>query len=184
MDPLVVVVDKILAISTVISHVTLILGLIYFLISRKNKENKILNFLGKHGIKFAFFFALLAMVASLFYSNYAGYTPCVLCWFQRIFMYPLVFILLMAWCKKDYKIVSYVSMLAWLGLLISAYHNYIYFGGPSLFSCEAVGMGVSCTQRFVYELGYITIPLMCLTSLVLILAFCKLQKNYNRLQER
>lgn len=183
MDPIVAIVNKILGVSAIISHVVLVLGFVYYLIKSKDKDDKFLNFLGRHGIKFAFFFALLAMVASLFYSNYAGFDPCFLCWFQRIFMYPLVFILLMAWIKKDTKIVSYVCMLAIIGLIIAAYHNYTYFGGVSLISCDASGLGESCNRRYVHEFGYITIPSLAFTSFVLVLTFAKLQKRFNKLKE-
>lgn len=172
--------NKVLAVMTVTSHILLILGFIYYLAVRKQKENKILDFLGKHGIKFAFFFALIAMGSSLFYSDVIGYEPCTLCWYQRIFMYPLVFIFGLAWFKKDFRILSYTTLLASMGLIISLYHNYIYFGGTSFFSCDASGLGVSCLRQYVFEFDYVTIPSMALTSFVLILAFSKLAKNYSK----
>ena len=172
------VVNKILGISTVVSHVILIIGFVYYLVlGRKGKDN-IIMFLGKHGLKFAFFFAFLATAASLFYSDIAGYVPCVLCWYQRIFMYPLVILFGMAWAKKDSKILSYTTVLASLGLLISLYHNYISMGGTELFSCD--NSGVSCLRQYVFEYDYVTIPSMAFTAFVLILVFTKLQKIYDR----
>ncbi len=176
---MVLIFNKILAVLTVSSHVLLVLGFVYYFVVRKEKENKVITFLGEHGIQFAFFFALIAMCSSLFYSDVIGYEPCMLCWYQRIFMYPLVFIFGLAWFKKDSKILPYTTLLASLGLIISLYHNYIYFGGTGFFSCDASGLGVSCLRQYVFEFDYVTIPSMALTSFILILVFSKLHQIYS-----
>ncbi len=170
-------VNKILALCTIVAQASLVLGLLYFLINRKNQQDKIIGFFGKYGTQFAFLFALIAMLSSLFYSSIAGYEPCFLCWWQRIFMYPLVFILAMAWIKKDHKVINYVLMLGLIGVVISLYHNYILFGGSELISC---GTGASCARRYVFEYGYISIPTMCLTSYLLVLGFAFLKKRHNK----
>ncbi len=175
-----IIVNQILATLTIFSHVFLILGVGYFLLFRKDKTNPVIQFFGRNGIALAFFVSLFATAISLFYSDVIGFEPCKLCWFQRIFMYPQIFILGLAWFKKDHKIIDYALILAMIGGLFALYHNYIYYGGTSLFPCDAFGLGVSCTKRYVFEFGYITIPLMSLTSFLLLSAFLGLQKFYNR----
>jgi len=171
-------VNTILAVCTIIAQISLVLGALYFLINRKRKDDKLILFFGKYGLQFALFFALIAMLSSLFYSSIAGFEPCFLCWWQRIFMYPLVFILGMAWYKKDPKVINYVLVLALIGIVISLYHNYVLYGGSELISC---GTGASCDRRYVFEFGYISIPTMCLTSYLLVVGFSFLKKRHNKL---
>lgn len=169
-----------LATLAIISQISLVFGLIYFLLFRNDKTNPIINFFSRNGLIFAFFISLFATALSLFYSEIAGFEPCKLCWLQRIFMYPQVFILGLAWFKKEYKIVDYGIVLAIIGSLIAVYHNYIYYGGTSIFPCDAFGLGVSCTRRYVFEFGFVTIPLMSLTSFLFVLGFLWLRKFYNQ----
>jgi disulfide bond formation protein DsbB len=169
-----------LAILTITSQVLLVIGFLYFLLFRKEETNPIINFFSKNGLLFAFIISLFATTFSLFYSEIAGFEPCKLCWLQRIFIYPQIFILGLALLKKDYKIVDYGMTLTIAGGLISLYHNYIYYGGTSIFPCNAFGLGISCTRRYVFEFGFVTIPLMSLTSFLLIFGFLWLRKSYNQ----
>lgn len=122
---------------------------------------------GQRAIAFAFFVALVATLGSLFYSDILGYTPCKLCWFQRIFMYPQVLLLGLALFRRDNRILDYTLWLSGAGGLIAAYHYAMQLGFvPGI--CATVGISVSCSQRFVLEYGYITIPMMALTAFALI----------------
>ena len=170
------IVNKILAVLTVGGQISIILGLIYFLFNRKDKNNRLINFFANNGLVFAFLVALVSVASSLFYSDIAGFEPCRLCWFQRIFMYPQIFLLGLAWLREEDFIIDYSLLLAGVGTLFSVYHNYIYYGGSPLIPCSAFGLGVSCTTRYVQEFGYITIPLMALTGFILFLGFLFLKK--------
>ena len=125
------IINKILASGTIGSQIFILLVIIYALLPYKN--NKVSDFFSKNGIMFAFIIALVAQVGSLFYSNYAGFSPCSLCWFQRIFMYPEVILLGMALFKKEDYIVDYSLALSIVGWIVSAYHNYIYFTGLAFY---------------------------------------------------
>ena len=144
-------VNMILSILTIGSQLFIFLGLIQFLFYRKNSSNPLIRFFSRNGLFFALIIALVATGGSLFYSEIAGFEPCKLCWFQRIFMYPLVILLGLAYTKKDFKFTFYPSALAMIGAIISLYHNYIYYGGLSVFPCEPFGLGVSCTKNLVFE---------------------------------
>ena len=121
---------------------------------------------GSRGLLFAWIVALLATLGSLFYSDILGYTPCKLCWFQRIFMYPQAILLGVAFFRRDNRVLEYVLWLSGIGFLIAAYHYLIHIGLlPG--SCAVTGISVSCSQRFVMEFGYITIPMMSLTAFAL-----------------
>jgi disulfide bond formation protein DsbB len=169
------VVDETLAIGTIASQIFIVLAIIY--IFSPFKKNKVSDFFSRNGIKFAFIVALTATAGSLFYSGYAGFIPCSLCWFQRIFMYPEVIILGLAWFKKDKNIIDYSLVLSAIGLIISIYHNYIVFSGLHSTICT---ISEPCSINYVLEFGYITIPMMAMTAfllMILLLIFKKYDKQ-------
>ena len=159
----------VLAFGVLASH--LALGAMLILIAIPHTRRPTLAAVGTHALLLAFLTGLFATALSLFYSEIAGFQPCTICWYQRIFMYPQVILLGVALVKKEDVILDYALSLASAGTLFSLYHNYIYYGGASLFPCTAFGLGVSCVRRYVWELGYITIPLMSLTSFLLLIFF-------------
>jgi len=127
------------------------------------KENKFLGFIHKHYLTLGFILSFLASLFTLVYSEIIGFLPCYLCWYQRIFLFPLPFILGVAIWSKDRKIVKYVLPLLSVGFVISVYQNFIYyFGASSSAPCDA--SGVSCYKHLVSEFGgYISIPMLALT---------------------
>ncbi len=128
------------------------------------KKNGYLSFINKHYLKLGFLLSLSASIFPLIYSEIINFLPCYLCWWQRVFMIPLVFIFGTAIWHKDRKIVKYTLPLLLVGTLISIYHNFgYYFGETGTQPCDA--SGVSCYQQLVSEFGgYISIPMLALTS--------------------
>ena len=163
-----------LAVLTVIAQVFLLLSVAYFLFFQKDYP-AIKKFFSKYGLTLSLIVALSATAGSLFYSEVAGYTPCTLCWYQRIFMYPQVFLLGLAMIKKDRGIIKYSLLLSAAGWLLAAYHYLMQIGFING-SCAVVGYSASCTKLFVMRFGYITIPLMSLTAfsaIIVLLVFSK-----------
>lgn len=111
--------------------------------------------------------ALVAMSGSLFFSEVLGYPPCVLCWYQRIAMYPLVIVLAVGILRRDRRIHLSVLPLSVIGLAIAVYHNLLYVGiiPEAMSACRA---GVSCTTKFFEWFGFITIPFLSLTAFTVI----------------
>lgn len=128
-----------------------------------------LKLFGDHAILFAFIVALVAMSGSLFYSEVAGYEPCTLCWYQRILMYPQILLLGLALLRKSRDIVPYSLLLSVAGAGIAGYHYLLQVGVVPELPCAASGYSVACSQRFVLNLGYITIPMMAFAAFVLII---------------
>lgn len=89
--------------------------------------------------------------------------PCVLCWYQRIAMYPLVAVIGVGILLNDRSMKHYALPLAFLGLAIAIYHNLIYYGviPEGLTPCSE---GVPCNAVQIELLGFITIPLMGLAA--------------------
>lgn len=121
----------------------------------------------KYLLHIAWVQSLVAMLGSLYFSEVRHFTPCVLCWYQRILMYPLTVLIAVGLIRKDKNIPYYVLPLSLIGTLIAAYHNLLYYKilPDSLTPCVA---GVSCTTRFFAWYGFITIPLLSLTAFLVI----------------
>ena len=122
--------------------------------------------------------ALTGMAGSLFFSEVMDLPPCVLCWYQRIAMYPLVLIIGIGIGTGDTRWKMYALPLALIGLAVSIYQNLLYYGviPENLSPCT---QGVSCTERQIEWLGFITIPLMGLLAFVAI-AICLLIYRPNK----
>ena len=126
------------------------------------------EFIKKNALYGAFAGALIAMLGSLYFSEIANFPPCVLCWYQRICMYPLVPILGFAIYKRSRDIILPAFVLAAVGWIIGVYHNLLYYEilPEAAAPCLA---GVSCTTKFIEWFGFVTIPLLSLVGFTAIL---------------
>lgn len=132
------------------------------------RRTPFVSFFRNRGLFVAFIVSLLAMLGSLTYSDIIGYEPCKLCWFQRIAMYPQVVLMGVAIFRKDEWMKIYGVILSAIGGAIALYH-YVGQLGYTALPCSAIGYSVSCSQKFVLEFGYITIPMMAFSAFALIL---------------
>lgn len=123
--------------------------------------------LQKNILYIAFIQALVAMLGSIFASEIMHFPPCVLCWYQRVCLYPLVVILAVGIIRKNKEIYLYVLPLSIIGLLISIYHNLLYYKilPESVAPCI---QGISCTTKFIEWFGFITIPFLSFLSFAII----------------
>lgn len=135
------------------------------------------DFLGKHALLLGFLASAGAIVGSLFYSNVVGFEACVLCWWQRIFLYPLAPIFALALSRKDRGVFGYAAVLAGLAAVVAGYQAFANFTGKSLLSCTAAEG--ACSKIFVLEFGYITIPVMSLTIAAYILLLAWANRIFN-----
>ncbi len=136
------------------------------------------SFIENYILYFAWTLALASTLGSLFFSEVLHFAPCVLCWDQRICMYPLVIILTVGILKKDKQLFLYVLPLSLVGLVVSIFHNLLYY--KILPESEApCTFGVSCTTRFIEIFGFITIPFLSFTGFLLITACMLLYRRYN-----
>lgn len=113
--------------------------------------------------------SLIAMLGSLYFSEVAHFPPCTLCWYQRIAIYPLVFMIPLGIIRKDVRHLPYYALAITIpGLLVSLYHNLLYYKliPDALAPCVA---GISCTTQYIEWFGFVTIPLLSLAALILII---------------
>ena len=111
--------------------------------------------------------ALIATSGSLFFSEVLGFLPCILCWYQRIFMYPLVFIIGAGVLLRDHRARYYVLPLSMLGWIIATYHTLLYYGViPEEFHiCTS---GVPCETRWIEWLGFVGMPTLSFIAFTVI----------------
>ncbi len=122
----------------------------------------------------AFVVVAVSTGGSLFFSEVAGFVPCELCWFQRVCMYPLSIITLLAALAGDHRVSRYLLPLPFVGAGIAVYHLLVENGvvGQST-TCQASAPG-GCATKWINEFGYMTIPTLTLTGFVLLIGFLSL----------
>lgn len=113
--------------------------------------------------------AAVATLGALFLGEVMGYVPCVLCWYQRIAMFPLAIVLAIGLFPYDPRVVRYGLALAAAGALLALYHLGLVAGWiPE--SAAPCRQGVPCSDPQVVWLGFVTIPLLALGAFVAIAA--------------
>jgi disulfide bond formation protein DsbB len=117
----------------------------------------------------AFVVAAIATGGSLFFSEIAGFVPCDLCWFQRICMYPLSILTLLAAYRGDYRVARYLIPLPVVGAGVSVYH--LLVENHVVATPQACKIGAGCATKWINEFGYMTIPTLALTGFVLLIGF-------------
>jgi disulfide bond formation protein DsbB len=124
----------------------------------------------------AFLVSLIATLGSLFFSEIMNFIPCSLCWYQRIFMYPLVFLFLVNLLYPDDNIYKYSLPLVVVGLLISIYHNLLILKiiPENLSPCV---QGIPCSVDYLNWFGFITIPLLSFFAYTIILILLIMSKR-------
>jgi disulfide bond formation protein DsbB len=161
--------NLLLGIGTLVSQGLIILLLAVFFLRKRNSDiEPVANFIERYGLHLAFLITLGSTVMSLYYSNVLGFVPCWLCWLQRIFIYPQVILFGLAIWKKESKIADYSIALSITGGIIALYQHYLQMGGESIAPCPI--SGGDCAERFLFEFGYITFPLMAFSTFALLIS--------------
>lgn len=135
-----------------------------------------MKFLKSNLLQFALIISLTSTLGSLYFSEILKLPPCVLCWYQRIFMYPLVIIFAVGIWKKDKNIPFFVLPLSIIGTIVAAYHNLLYYK-IILESLTPCTLGISCTTKQIEWLGFITIPFLSLMAFISITILALIHKK-------
>lgn len=126
-----------------------------------------------------FIVSLVATLGSLYFSEIREYIPCEFCWYQRILMYPLVIISLIATIKDDFNARLYIRVMSIIGFLIGLYHYGLQkfdFLKDNLNACS----DGSCASVFINWFGFVTIPFLSLTTFFIIIVLTFLIKKGNK----
>ncbi len=129
-------------------------------------STSILTLLSDTGLLVALLAACLATAGSLFFSEVWGWIPCVLCWYQRILMYPLVAVLAVGILRRDPAVYAYVLPLSLAGMAMSLYHYLLI--KTDLFPPPACQAGIPCDIDYLNLFGFINIPFLALLAFAII----------------
>lgn len=110
--------------------------------------------------------AWIALCGSLFLSEVIGWPPCMLCWYQRILMYPLALILAIGIWRRDQGLHLYVLPFSILGAATSLYHYLLI--KTAWFPPPACSAGIPCTVDYLNWFGFINIPFLALMAFLII----------------
>lgn len=155
----VMAVNRLLGVLTLLASVSVLLAVLRAFTSRPEAAE------AEWWIRWSFAVVSVATLGSLYYSEQAGFAPCLLCWYQRIAIYPQVIILGVASLRRDLSVWASAAPLALIGAGLSLWHVVVE-RTPASGACSSE---LPCSTMWVNEFGFITIPVMALvTSLTVI----------------
>ncbi len=117
----------------------------------------------------AWLVAAVATLGALFFGEVMKVPTCSLCWYQRIFMFPLVFILPFGLFPVDAKVARIALPLAAAGWLIASWHV-LLVAGVVPETATPCTQGVPCSETYIRWFGFVTIPLLAWLAFSLIIA--------------
>ena len=132
-----------------------------------------------NAIFFCWMVACAATLGSLFFSEVMHRVPCVLCWYQRIFMFPLLFIFTVGLFPFDVRCVRYALPISLAGWAVALYHWLLYVGiVPE--SMQPCTQGISCADAQMELVGFLSIPLLSLAAFSLIVVLTLVVRRSSR----
>ncbi|NMG00249.1 disulfide bond formation protein B [Aromatoleum toluolicum] len=115
----------------------------------------------------AWLVAASSLLGALFLGEVMELPPCVLCWWQRIAMFPLVLILPAGMFPLDRSVIRYALPLTLAGWLVALFHV-LLVAGVIPERIQPCSRGVSCKEIQIEWFGFLTIPMLSLIAFTLI----------------
>jgi len=157
-------------IGQVIAGILILVGLVW-VVGLRSPGDLLRRGVEGYELWLVFLVSSIATAGSLFFSEIAGFSPCELCWYQRICMYPLTIITLLAALANDRRMARYLLPLPLVGAGVSIYHLLVENGVVEQAKACLLSAPGGCATKWINEFGYVTIPTLALTGFVLCAAF-------------
>jgi disulfide bond formation protein DsbB len=111
----------------------------------------------------AWLIASASTLGALFFGEVMKLPPCSLCWYQRIFMFPLVLVLPFGLFPFTRSVVRAVLPLVGVGGFLAVVHVLLVEGiiPERIAPCR---QGVPCSETVIEWFGFVTIPLLSLAA--------------------
>ena len=175
---------KAIAGLVMLSQVAAVITILLMVVSGVHRS-RWLHLLARNSTPLAFIVAVVAVLSSLTFSDVFNMEPCKLCVYQRIVIFPQVIVLGVALWKKHHDIITdYSIALASVAIPISIFHYALQMiDAPAVHAfapCDVTGQAPSCSNYYVHMFGYITIPMMALTTSALIVILMLLRKKLSK----
>lgn len=150
-----------LSLLTIIGGIGVVLFVLYlgYCVYTK-KTNTYLTSLSTFIFPLGFFITLGGVLLTLYYQYGIGYEPCDLCWYQRVFLYPQMFLFGYAWYKRDRAVLPYVLILSVVGFCVALYHHMLQIGFDLMKPCSSAPFAVDCAKPSFIEYGFVSFPFM------------------------
>lgn len=179
MIPFVIMTISWLSLLGFASLVILLLLFISDRVLRTSFLNQLSKRLSPYTYYIVFFLSFIATIASLFLSEVAQFPPCILCWYQRILMYPQPLLYYLAIIRREKFLTPYGITLSVLGMIVSLYHYSLHVLPKTttiLLPCAKSFGGVPCDKGYKFFFGFMTFPLMAFVVFALITVVFLLSK--------
>lgn len=153
--------NSLLGLATLLLQIVTAGFFVIYVLRRSGFSSRIAPHIGAWGLWLAFLASFASSALTLYYSEILGIEPCPLCWWQRVFLYSQAVLFGVALWRRSSAVTMYSIALSVFGLGFALYHHALQVLPSGSLPCPATG--VSCAARFMFELGYITYPLMAAT---------------------
>ena len=163
MTPLVAGVTYAMAVGTLLIHIALIVFIGVTIFSARWRE-WLHERVGSHGVNISLAIVAASLVGSLFYSEVAGFSACLLCWIIRVLVYPQLLLLGAYLYKPQRRLLWITFVMSVLATVVSAYQVSLQSGGAAIINCAIVQSLGSCETEYFRVFGYVTIASMSLLS--------------------
>jgi disulfide bond formation protein DsbB len=157
-------------VGQVLAGLLLVVGLAW-LVRLRAPTDAVRRLVEGYELWIVFVVSSVATGGSLFFSEIAGFIPCELCWYQRICMYPLTIVTLLAAIANDRHVARYLLPLPLVGAGVSIYHLLVENGVVEQAKACLLSAPGGCATKWIDEFGYMTIPTLALTGFVLCAEF-------------
>ncbi|MFB6208001.1 MAG: disulfide bond formation protein B [Candidatus Nanohaloarchaea archaeon] len=154
---------KLFAAGTVLLDIAIVLAVSAWLLDYaglKKFDPAWMKKIGSYRLEIIFLLALGGSLGSIILEYVTGWQPCMLCWYQRIFLYPQVFLAGTALLLERQDVTDYLVPLNLVGGAVAVYHYMIQMIENLSFGCSGL---VDCSNVYATHFGYVTIPVMSLT---------------------
>jgi len=145
----------------------------------RSVAGRVVALVGPRAHRLALVVAVVTTAGSLFYSEIKDLIPCELCWYQRIFMYPLAAILAVGVLRRDRAVLWYAAPFVAIGAPLALYH-WLVERVPSLSDSTSCSIAAPCAVPYFEELGYITLAFMDMSAFLLIGALLLVGRAHDR----
>jgi disulfide bond formation protein DsbB len=169
-----------MAVGTVIIDIALVIKVLALF--HAPSRARMIAMVEKYGLLAILILSVLAVAGTLLMQFAGGLAPCIFCWWQRIFMYPIAVISLIAFLKNVTlsDIADYVLALSFIGALFALYQHLLQIlPAGALIPCDPTN---DCAVRSVFDFGFVTIPWMAFSVFVALFLIALLGRKGNSIR--
>lgn len=141
---------------------------------------KLINLLGENYLLITFLVTLSGLIGSLYFSDVEGMVPCILCWYQRILLYPLALISGAALIMNEKFSEKLILVLSIPGAILGLYHFLLQKTDLFPKGSFCGGTSVACSTIDFEKFGFVTIPFLSFLAFFFVSVVCLIKLFNNK----